>query len=127
MNIYVGKLPSSATQEQLKTLFETYGEVASTRVIKDRFTGEARGFGFVEMPSSDEANAAIEALNGSDFEGQTLIVNEARERTDRPAGGSSSSYGRREGGGRPFGGSSGGPRKPRFGGNGGGGGGGSRY
>lgn len=119
MNIYVGKLPSSATQEQLKTLFEAYGEVASTRVIKDRFTGEARGFGFVEMPNSDEANAAIEALNGSDFEGQTLIVNEARERTDRPAAGGSS-YGRREGGGRPFQG----PRKPRFGGNGGGG---SRY
>lgn len=120
MNIYVGKLPRTTTQEQLKTLFEPYGEVASTRVIKDRFTGEARGFGFVEMPNSDEANAAIDALNGANFEGQSLIVNEAREKTDRPAGGG---YGpRREGGGRPFGGSSSssGPRKPRFGGNGGG-------
>lgn len=116
MNIYVGRLPRTTNQDQLKDLFSAHGEVTSARVIKDKFTGEARGFGFVEMPNSDEANAAIEALNNSEFDGQTLVVNEARERTDRPAGGSS--YGRRDGGSRPFGGGSGsGPRKPRFGGN----------
>lgn len=113
MNIYVGRLPRTTNQDQLKELFSAHGEVTSARVIKDKFTGEARGFGFVEMPNSDEANAAIEALNGSNYEGQSLVVNEARERTERPAG---SGYGRREGG-RPFGGGNGGPRRPRFGGN----------
>lgn len=71
----------------MKGLFSKYGEVASAIVIKDRETGRSRGFGFVEMPNSEEAQKAIEAVNGMEFEGRTITANEARPREDRPARG----------------------------------------
>ncbi len=111
--IYVGGLPYAATEQQLSELFAAHGAVESARVITDKFTGQSRGFGFVEMASDSEAQAAITALNGADFGGRTLTVNEARPQEPRTGGGG--------GGGRGgFGGGGG------RGGNGGGGGGGKR-
>lgn len=86
MNIYVGNLPWSTTEESLRSLFESFGEVDSAKVITDRETGRSRGFGFVEMPDNDAAQSAIDALNDKDFEGRNLRVNEARPRDDRPRG-----------------------------------------
>ncbi len=83
INIFVGNLPFSAEEEALRELFQQHGSVHSVRIITDRDTGRSRGFGFVEMPG-DAANAAIEALNGVDFEGRPLRVNEARPRNDGP-------------------------------------------
>ncbi len=83
MNIYVGNLAYGTGEEELRNAFSQYGEVSSAAVIKDKFTGESRGFGFVEMPSSEEAKAAIAALNGKDVGGRTLRVSEARPRDDR--------------------------------------------
>ncbi|VAX24908.1 RNA-binding protein, partial [hydrothermal vent metagenome] len=77
--IYVGNLPYSATEDELRDLFGQHGEVTSVKLISDRDTGRFRGFGFVEMDDND-AGAAIETLNGSDFGGRSLRVNEARER-----------------------------------------------
>ncbi len=94
--IYVGGLPYSTTEAQLTDLFTPHGTVESVRIITDRFTGQSRGFGFVEMASSDEANAAIAALNGTQLEGRTLAVNEARPQENRG--------GRGGGGGGGFGG-----------------------
>ena len=82
MNIYVGNLPFEITEDSLQVTFTEYGEVATARVITDRMTGRSRGFGFVEMPDNDQAEAAIKALNGKDFDGRTLTVNEARPRED---------------------------------------------
>jgi RNA recognition motif-containing protein len=110
MNIYVGNLANEVTEDQLKQEFSAFGEVKSVAIIKDKITGEARGFGFVEMPSKDQATAAMQGLDGKDLGGKAIKVNEARERA---AGGG------RSGGGR------GGPRRG-FGGSGGGGGGGYR-
>lgn len=76
--IYVGNLPFSATNEALNELFAKFGKVDSAKIITDRDTGRSKGFGFVEMSSSDDANAAIEKLNGSDMGGRSLVVNEAR-------------------------------------------------
>ena len=87
MNIYVGNLPFELTDESLEAAFTEYGEVSSARVIIDRFSGRSRGFGFVEMSNDDEGKAAIEDLNGKDFQGRTLTVNEARPRVDRGEGG----------------------------------------
>jgi RNA recognition motif-containing protein len=84
--IYVGNLPYSATEEELRALFGQYGEVDSVAVVKDRETGQARGFGFVEMEPA-AASKAIEALDGSDMQGRTLKVNEAKPREDRGGGG----------------------------------------
>jgi len=84
MNIYVGNLPHSATEDSLRSLFGEHGAVNSVRVITDKFTGAPRGFAFVEMGGRDEANAAIAALNGAEFEGNRLRVNEARPREQRP-------------------------------------------
>ncbi len=83
MNIYVGNLSYKATDDDLRTAFEQYGQVSSAQVIKDKFTGRSRGFGFVEMPSSDEGNKAIEALNNQDIAGRPVRVNEARPREER--------------------------------------------
>ena len=95
MNIYVGNLSRDVTQDELQQAFEAYGEVASANIISDKFSGESRGFGFVEMPKDDEARAAIEALNGTDLKGRTLNVNQARPRNDRPRrGGARSRQGR---------------------------------
>ena len=84
MDIYVGNLPYEITEEELRATFEAYGQVTSVRIIKDRETGRSRGFGFVEMPSTSEGQAAIAALNGRPFKGRPLTVNEAR---GRPEGG----------------------------------------
>jgi RNA recognition motif-containing protein len=82
MNIYVGNLPFEVTDESLEPMFTEYGEVASARVITDRYSGRSRGFGFVEMPNATEAEAAIQALNGKDMNGRPLTVNQARPRED---------------------------------------------
>ena len=95
--IYVGGLPYSATDSQLTTLFATHGTVGSARVITDRFTGQSRGFGFVEMSTSGEAETAISALNGSQMDGRTLTVNEAKPQELRFGGGKQGKdFGRRD-------------------------------
>ncbi|HUG43475.1 MAG TPA: RNA-binding protein [Acidobacteriota bacterium] len=81
--LYVGGLPFSISDTQLEELFSGYGTVESARVITDRMTGRSRGFGFVEMSSQEEAEASIQGLNGTQLEGRTLTVNEAREKTPR--------------------------------------------
>jgi len=96
MNIYVGNLPFAATDDDLQQLFGAYGDVSSANVIKDRFSGESRGFGFVEMPSREDAMAAIEALNGTDFQGRSITVNEAKPKTPREGGGGGGRGGRGE-------------------------------
>ena len=80
MNIYVGNLSYNTQEKELEDLFRQYGEVASARIISDRETHRSKGFGFVEMPDQDAAQAAITALNGGEFMGRPLKVNEARER-----------------------------------------------
>jgi RNA recognition motif-containing protein len=80
MNIYVGNLAYGTSEDELRNAFSAYGEVSSAAVIKDKFTGESRGFGFVEMPGNDEAQAAIAGLNGQELGGRTLRVSEARPR-----------------------------------------------
>lgn len=122
MNIYVGNLSFGTTEEELQELFGAYGQVSSAAIIKDRYSGESRGFGFVEMPTRGEAEAAIAALNGKDFKGRALNVNEARPREDRPRGGGGGG-----GGGFQRGGGGGGGRGGRGERRGGGGGGGSRW
>ncbi len=84
MNIYVGNLPYAMGREELSELFSQYGTVSAARVVKDRETDRSKGFGFVEMDSSEEANKAIEALNGQEVGGRRLVVNEARPREERP-------------------------------------------
>ena len=86
-NIYVGNLSWGTTEDILRETFEQYGEVLSARIITDRDTGRSRGFGFVEMENEEEANAAIEALNGQMQDGRALTVNEARPRAPREGGG----------------------------------------
>lgn len=85
--LYVGGLPYSVTEGQLEEVFAPHGSVQSARVISDKFTGRSRGFGFVEMASDEEAQKAIEALNGTELEGRTLVVNEARPQERREGGG----------------------------------------
>lgn len=99
MNIYVGNLSRDATEEDLRQAFGDFGQVESVNVIKDRFSGESRGFGFVEMPSKTEAAAAIAAMNGKDLNGRALNVNEARPRTEHRRGGGGGGGGARRGGG----------------------------
>ena len=97
MNIYVGNLSYSVTEHELRLAFESFGQVESVNIIKDRGSGHSKGFGFVEMPSAEEARSAINDLNGKELKGKTLNVNEARPRTERHGGG-----GGRGGGGRRF-------------------------
>lgn len=87
MNIYVGNLPHSTTDAELREAFEEFGSVSTISLMKDKFTGQSRGFGFVEMPNDAEAKAAMAQLNDRDFGGRTLTVNEARPREPRSAGG----------------------------------------
>ena len=87
MRIYVGNLSYDVTDDDLKGAFEKFGQVESATTIRDNYTGKSKGFGFVEMPSRDEALAAIEGLNGTDLMERTLKVNEAKPRTDGPRGG----------------------------------------
>lgn len=104
MNIYVGNLPHEATEDEVRQAFAAFGQVTEVRLIVDKFSGESKGFGFVEMPSKDEAQKAIEQMNAKDFMGRVLSVNEARPKVDRGGGG------RRGGGGGGFGDNRGGGR-----------------
>ena len=98
MNIYVGNLSYKATEENVRQAFEAFGQVSSATIIKDKYSGQARGFGFVEMPDKTEAQAAIQNLNGKELLGQALNVNEARPREDRNrAGGQGGNRGRQGG------------------------------
>ncbi|MEL6613274.1 MAG: RNA-binding protein [Bacteroidota bacterium] len=97
MNLYVGNLPFSTTDDSLREAFEAHGTVTSAVVIKDRETGRSRGFGFVEMETKDQGTAAIEAMHGTDMGGRTLTVNEARPR--QGGGGGNRGGGNRGGGG----------------------------
>jgi RNA recognition motif-containing protein len=119
-NLYVGNLPHSTTEAELRNLFEPHGAVEKITLVTDRDTGRSRGFGFVEMANASEADKAIAALNGADLGGRTLTINEAKPKTDRPRGAGGG------GGGRGFGGGGGGggggrgrddyrghPRQPR--------------
>jgi RNA recognition motif-containing protein len=101
MNIYVGNLPYSVRDQDLMTLFSEHGTVSSAKVVIDRETDRSKGFGFVEMPSADEGTNAINKLNGFEFAGRALRVNEARPREERPrtGGGGGGGYGRGGGGG----------------------------
>jgi len=105
MNIYVGNLSKETSEQGLKEAFEAFGKVSSVAVLKDRYTGEPRGFGFVEMPEKSEGIAAISGLNGKDLNGRTLKVNEAKPRENRSGGGRGGFGGRGgSGGGRGGGG-----------------------
>jgi RNA recognition motif-containing protein len=97
MNIYVGNLSRDVTDDELRQAFEAYGRVESASVIKDKFTGQSKGFGFVEIQAKAEAQAAIDGMNGKDLKGRNIIVNEARPRTDDRRGGRGGG-----GGGRRF-------------------------
>jgi RNA recognition motif-containing protein len=99
--LYFGNLPWAATNEDLTNAVTQYAEVLSARIATDRETGRSRGFGFVEVPA-DKAEAVIEALNGAEWGGRPLTVNEARPREDRPAGGGFGGGGNRGGGSRRF-------------------------
>ena len=94
MNIYVGNLSFEMTEEQLEGAFAAHGEVQSARIITDRYTGQSRGFGFVEMPDNSAAETAIQALNGREVSGRPLTVNEARPREDRGSRGGGGGGGR---------------------------------
>lgn len=87
MNIYVANIPYKSTDAELKELFEQFGEVSSAKIIIDKFTQRSRGFGFIEMPDETAARQAINDLNGADFMGKNLVVNEARPKSDAPRGG----------------------------------------
>lgn len=117
--LYVGNLSYQVTSSDLERLFAEFGEVRSAQVIQDRETGRSKGFGFIEMNTDAEAQAAIDALHGQDHEGRPLTVNEARPREDRPVGGGGRGYG---GGGGGYGGGGGGGYGGGGGGYGGGGG-----
>lgn len=80
MNIYLGNLSYAATENSIRDLFEGYGQVTTVKIVTDKFTGSSRGFGFVEMPNEDEAQKAIAELNGKEFEGRKIVVNESRPR-----------------------------------------------
>src|SRR5687767_12423348 len=87
MNLYVGNLSYRLTEDQLREAFEAYGQVSSCTIIKDKMTGQSKGFGFLEMPNDDEAKAAIAGLNGRELQGRKLNVNEARPREEGGGGG----------------------------------------
>jgi len=109
-NLYVGNLPHSTTEAELRSIFEPHGLVGKVTLVTDRDTGRSRGFGFVEMTNASEADKAIAALNGTDLGGRSLAINEAKPKSERPRGG-----------GHRFGGGGGGgrddyrghPRQPR--------------
>jgi RNA recognition motif-containing protein len=101
MNIYVANIPFKASEQELKGLFEEYGEVSSAKIIMDKVTQRSRGFGFIEMTDDSAGRQAISSLNGFNFLGKTLVVNEARPKTDAPrSGGGGGGY--RSGGGGGF-------------------------
>ena len=112
--IYVGGLPYAATEQQLSELFAQHGAVESARVITDKFTGQSRGFGFVEMTTSEDAQKAIGALNGTQMDGRTLTVNEAKPMEPRTGGGGGGRGGFGGGAGRNSGGAGGGGNRGRW-------------
>ncbi len=120
--LYVGNLSYSVDSSELEQMFGQFGQVSSAQIINDRDTGRSKGFGFVEMPNDDEADAAVNALNGQQHMGRALTVNEAKPREDRGGGG----YGGGRGGGG-YGGGGGGGSRGGYGGGGGGRGGRDRY
>jgi RNA recognition motif-containing protein len=97
MDIYVGSLPYDVTEDDLKQAFQVFGNVESVNIVKDKFTGKSKGFGFVRISSPEEAQAAIDGLNGKEFRGRTLSVNKARPKSEGRPGNQG-----REGGGRRF-------------------------
>jgi len=115
MNIYVGNLSFDATEGELKELFAPFGQVTEVRLIMDKFGGKSKGFGFIEMPSKEEAEKAIEGLNGKDIKGRAMAVNEAKPKTDRGGKGGRGGFGG-GGGDRGRGGYGGGDRGGGFGG-----------
>ena len=115
MNIYIGNLSPRTSEEELRGVFEEFGEVDSVKIIKDNFTGKSKGFGFVEMSDQSQAEAAIAGLNGKELGGSSLTVNEARPRENR-GGGRSGGGGARPGGRGGHGGGYGGGRGPGSGG-----------
>src|SRR6185436_14762943 len=134
MNIYVGNLSWNLKDQDLSNLFATYGEVASAKIVTDKFTNRSKGFGFVEMTNDDQAQAAIAALNGSEVDGRNIVVNESRPKPEGGGGGGGGfkkrSFGGGGGGGYKKGGGGGGGYNKGNGGGGGGynrGGGGGGY
>jgi RNA recognition motif-containing protein len=125
--LYVGNLAYSVRDESLQQAFGQFGTVTSAKVMMDRDTGRSKGFGFVEMGSDAEAQAAINGMNGQSLEGRAIVVNEARPREDRPGGFGGGGGGGRSGGGGGYGGGGGGGYGGGGGGTGGGGGGRSPY
>ena len=125
-NIFVGNLSFNTNEDELRQLFEPFGQVDRVSIMTDRDTGRSRGFGFVEMSSSEEGEKAIAALNGSDVGGRKLNVNEARPKTERSGGGGGGGGGRERGGRGGGHGGGGGGGRDRGGRGGGGGGGGGR-
>lgn len=87
MNIYISGLSYGTNDADLNELFTGYGDVSSAKIISDRYTGKSRGFGFVEMPNQAEGQKAIDELNGTEYDGKTIVVNIARTRTERPSNG----------------------------------------
>jgi RNA recognition motif-containing protein len=125
MKIYVGNLSYQVTEEDLQAAFAAFGEVSSATIIKDQFSGKSKGFGFIEMPSQTEAQAAIAGLHEKELQGRALTVNEARPRPEKSGGGRSGGRpggGGGRSGGRPGGGGGGGGRSGGGRGEGGGGG-----
>jgi RNA recognition motif-containing protein len=92
MNLYVGNLAYGVTEEELRKTFAAFGEVSSVNLITDKFSGQSKGFAFVEMPNNSEADAAIKGLNGTMLSGRNLKVNQAQPRGSRPSGGGRSRY-----------------------------------
>ncbi len=115
MRIYVGNFAYEMTEQALREAFEAHGQVQEISMITDRDTGRSKGFAFVEMPTSEEAQAAITALNGKEFDGRMITVNEARPRQERSFGGGGGGFGGGSGGGGGRGGGGGGGgRSPRW-------------
>jgi RNA recognition motif-containing protein len=110
MNIYVGNLSHQAVEDDLRQAFEAFGQVSKVTIIKDKFTGEPRGFGFVEMPNKEEADAALKGLEGKPIKDRSVKISEARPRQDRGDGGDRGGDRRRGGGGYGGGGGRGGGR-----------------
>jgi RNA recognition motif-containing protein len=128
MDIYVGNLAYSLSEQDLRAAFEEFGEVGNVKIVMDRDTGRSKGFAFVDMPDSAQGQAAIDSLNGREMAGRALTVNQARPRESGGGGGGGRGFGGGGGGGRGFGGGAGGGggRGGRGGGGGGYGGGGGR-
>jgi RNA recognition motif-containing protein len=119
MNIYVGNLSWNLKDQDLSNLFAAHGEVSSAKIVTDKFTNRSKGFGFVEMPNDDQAQAAIAALNGTEVDGRNIVVNESRPKPEGERGGGGGGFKKRSfgGGGGGYKGGGGGFKK---GGNGGG-------